>query len=162
MDILTQKNTLKKLVVVLALFNLLWLGYFGWKTFLHKQQQNTNAPVPQSELSQLLKNELGLSEQQADSLQTIRAAFFEKEKKISDETRIKRDSMNKLMFSENANDSLLKQLAAGVSANEHEMELLRIEQAAKLRTLCNKYQLKKLNSLIKEVRDYLKPATDKK
>lgn len=158
MDILTQKNMLLKLVLVLIVLNLLLLGYCGWKAMYHPQPQDRNQPVPQSELSELLKKELGLTPEQADSLKKIRADFFDQEIIISEETRKKRDSMNELMFHTNANDSLLKQLAAGVAANEYKMEVLRIEQAAKMRSLCKPDQLKKLNKLVKEVRDYLKPA----
>lgn len=119
-------------------------------------------PVPQAELSEVLKNELGLSARQTDSLKIIRADFFDKEKILSENTRMKRDSMNLFMFSENSNDSLLVKLATEVSANEYKMELLRIEQAAQLRNIFTDLQLKKLNGVIKEIRDYLKPATDKK
>lgn len=161
MDIFSQKKFLLRLVIILIVLNLALIGFFWWRS-----SQDGKPPGPpgagQQELSGILKKELNLSEKQTADFNTIRAEFFEKEKILSEIIRSKRDSMNMMMFSENANDSLLKQLAAGVSSNEYKMELLRIEQAAKLRELCKPEQLKKLNSLIKEVRDYLKPQVDKK
>lgn len=159
MDILAQRNLLIKIVAVLTVLNLVLLGYMAWKTFRHDE---AHKPVPQSQLSQVLQKELGLTQQQADSLKAIRAGFFEREKALSDATRAKRDSMNKLMFGESTDDALLKRLASEVSANEYQMELLRIEQAAQLRTVCTPEQLKKLNKLVIEIRDYLKPENDKK
>ncbi len=149
------------MVVVLVVLNLASLGYIAWKAY-HQKSKKSDMPVPQTELSEVLKNELGLSARQTDSLKIIRADFFDKEKILSENTRLKRDSMNLFMFSENSNDSLLVKLATEVSSNEYKMELLRIEQAAQLRNIFTDLQLKKLNGVIKEIRDYLKPATDKK
>lgn len=160
MDILSQRKFLLRLVMVLAILNLALIGFFGWKYARkgHKKQENKTGS---KELASVLKKELGLSGAQADSLEKIRAVFFEKEKALSEMTRAKRDSMNQFMFAAVNNDSVLKALAAGVAENEYKMELLRVEQAARLRTICSPEQLKKLESLVREIRDYLKPDEKK-
>jgi hypothetical protein len=61
------------------------------------------------------------------------------------------------MFSKNANDSNLKQWATDIANAENKMEMLRIEQANQLRSICNPAQLEKFEILVKEIRDYLKP-----
>ena len=71
--------------------------------------------------------------------------------------RSERDSMNLQMFNINTNEEKLKQLALNVSQNEYKMELLRIEQARQLKSICTPKQLEKFSSLVKEIRDYFKP-----
>lgn len=160
MDILSQRKLLVRLVVVLSLLNLALLGFFGWEYFMRSPRKPPKGP-DNKELSAVLKKELGLSAAQGDSLQKIRAVFFDREKMLSEATRAKRDSMNQLMFTGNNNDELLKKLAAGVAENEYRMELLRIEQAAQLRNICTTEQLRKLEGLVKEIRDYLRPDEKK-
>jgi len=160
MDIFSQKKILISAVIVLLLFNLLLVGILGFGLFRPKPQPQPR-PVDETELAAVLKKELNLSEQQAEELRNIRTQFFQKEQIITGIIRSKRDSMNLLMFGDNANDTFLKQLAAGVSENEYNMELLRIDQAEKLRTICNGEQIKKLQKLVKEVRDYLRPVERK-
>lgn len=160
MDILSQKKLLVRLVIVLVVLNLALMGFFGWKYF-KRSFKKPGSQTNNTELAVILKKELGLSDTQADSLKKIRTAFFDKEKILSETIRAQRDSMNHLMFSAGNNDSTLKALAAGVAGNEYQMELLRIEQSAQLRSICNPEQLKKLEKLVREIRDYLKPAEKK-
>lgn len=160
MDILNQRKMLFRLVVALTLLNLGLIGFFGWKHFTRNHKKE-GKEINTAGLAALLKKELGLSSTQADSLVTIRSAFFEQEKTLSETTRAKRDSMNQLMFTAGNNDSVLRSLAGRVAENEYRMELLRIQQASQLRAICNSDQLKKLERLVKEVRDYLKPDEKK-
>lgn len=155
MDIFSNRRVLKRLMLLLTFLNLILLGLFVWNYF--SAEQSERKEVDRTELFVMLKNELGLTDTQVESLKSIRNAFFEKESILSKDTRAKRDSMNLLMFSAISNDTALKSLAAGVSANEHQMELLRIEQSNQLRTLLNVEQIKKMEKLVREIRDYLKP-----
>lgn len=155
MDIFSQKKLLVRLVIILVMLNMALLVFFGW---------NTSHPPPpppkepnKEKLSDMLKKELSLSEKQTGDLRKIRNDFFEKEKVLNDIIRSKRDSMNAMMFSAGANDDLLKKLASGVSESELKMELLRVEQSHQIRVICNPEQLRKLESLVLEIRDYLKP-----
>lgn len=156
MDIFSQKKFLLRLVIILIVLNLALIGFFWWRS-----SQAGKPPRPpragQRELSGILKKELNLSEKQTVDFNTIRAEFFEKEKILSEAIRSKRDSMNIMMFSKNANDEQLKSLATGVSEGEYKMELLRIEQASRLRSICTPEQLVKFETLVKEIIDYLKP-----
>lgn len=156
MDILSQKKSLIRILILMVVLNLTLIVYIGWKVFAHKGKGNEPILQPK-ELSEFLKKELQLTNNQADSLQKIRANFFEKETLLTTETRAKRDSMNMLMFNENINDSLLRKLAESVAANEYKMEELRINQAIQFRNLLTTHQNKNLNKLVKEIRDYLKP-----
>lgn len=156
MDIFSHRRALIRLMLVLTILNLALLGFFGWRYF-KSEFKNAPKPIDRTELFLMLKNELGLTDTQVESLKKIRTGFFDKESVLSKDTRAKRDSMNMLMFSANGHDSILRSLAAGVSANEYQMELLRIEQSNQLRTLLNVEQINKLDKLVREIRDYLKP-----
>ena len=161
MDIFSKTRILIKLVWILGCINLFSVIFFGWFFWMKKPGTRPERPAQAKELSVILKDELGLSTAQVDQLKKIRADFFSREKLLSDQTRLNRDSMNMLMFSRNADDTHLKALATGISTNEFDMEMLRIEQAKQLRGICSEEQLNKLEKLVKEIRDYLRPA-DKK
>lgn len=161
MDIFSQRKILVTAIVVLVLLNLSLVGIVGFGLFSPKQKLQPK-PADEMELASILKQELDLSPQQAEELKNIRTEFFQREQIITRSIRSKRDSMNLLMFGNNSNDTLLKRLAVDVSQGEYNMELLRIEQAAKLRTICDAGQLSRLQKLVKEIRDYLRPDSERK
>lgn len=158
MDIFSQRKFLIRSVILLVMLNLVVIVFFSWK-ISHPRRQ---PPPPPQELISLLTKELNLTAQQAGDFKKIRDNFFREEKILSENTRHKRDSINSLMFSNNANDTLLKKLAAGVSENELKMELMRIEQAHQLRQICTPEQLDKFEILVREIRDYLKPEDNQR
>lgn len=92
----------------------------------------------------------------------LRKSFYEKEKELAIVMKAERDSMNKLMFNKNPNDSVVLSLAKSVSEREYKMELLRIDQARELRAICNSEQLAKFENLVKEIRDYFRPNNQPK
>ncbi|MEI6575217.1 MAG: periplasmic heavy metal sensor [Bacteroidota bacterium] len=155
MDIFAQKKLLIRLVIVLALLNVLSIGVFLWKGC------RRDAPSPpranQKDLSEILVKELKLNEKQAEQIKMLRSDFIEKEKVLVQKIRTGRDSMNVIMFNESANDSQLKDLARRIADNEYQMELLRISQAQSLREICNAEQLVKFQGMVREIRDYFKP-----
>ncbi|MFN8242962.1 MAG: periplasmic heavy metal sensor [Ferruginibacter sp.] len=157
MDIFSQRKLLIRLVILLTVLNILLLVFLAW----HAGLFSPGKPPPRKEdLASLLKKELQLSGQQTADFKKIRDNFFEEEKKLSDSIREKRDSMNLLMFSQNADDSLLNTYASSVATAEHRMELLRIQQAKQLRAICNKEQLTRFEHLVNEIRDFLKPESN--
>lgn len=163
MDIFSQKRFLQRLVVLLIISNLLIAGFYWWRFNDSGQGRGKEPrPVKQQELPALLQKELGLNDTQANGLKKIRAAFFEKEKLLSDSIRSMRDSMNQLMFGTETYDQTLEELGKAVSAYEYKMEMLRVEQAREVRQLCTQEQRIRLEKLVREIRDYLKPETEKK
>ena len=156
MDIFSQKKMLLRIVFALVLLNLTLIGFFGFRMMRPKQRHQPK-PVNETELAMVLKNELDLSAKQAEELKNIRTKFFQKEQTVSNTIKSKRDLMNMLMFSNDTNEAQLQSLALAILQHEYQRELLRIEQAKQLRTICSPAQLKKLQSLVREIRDYLKP-----
>lgn len=163
MDIFSQTRFLQRLVVLLVISNLLIACFYWWRFNGHAQNTGKDPrPVKQQELPVLLQKELGLDDNQASGLKRIRASFFEKELVLSDSIRQLRDSMNQLMFSSTIHDPELEELGKAVSAYEYKMEMLRVEQAREVRSLCTPEQRIRLEKLIREIRDYLKPESGKK
>lgn len=163
MDIFKQRKILITALVVLGLCNLLLvavnlalIGFFGMGKKQERKEQD------KAKIAQVLKEKLGLNDNQTAQFQNIRDGFFQKEEAISAVIKNCRDSMNSQMYSRNANDSSLKKLAETVAAKELEMEMLRIEQARQIRAICTPEQLDKFNTLVREIRDYLKPDDKKK
>jgi Spy/CpxP family protein refolding chaperone len=163
MDIFSQKRFLQRLVVLLIISNLLIAGFYWWRFNGYGQNKGKDPrPITQQELPSFLQKELGLNNTQASALKEIRASFFKKERVLSDSIRQLRDSMNQLMFGSTIHDPELEALGKAVSAYEYKMELLRIAQAREVRSLCTPEQQVRLEKLIREIRDYLKPESGKK
>jgi len=153
MDVFAQRKLLIRIVIILIFFNVLSIGVFLWKP----PRERENHQKENRDVSDILKRELNLSEEQFNKFKDIRSSFFEKEKNLSESIRSERDSMNEAMFNKTTDEELVRSLAKSISDNEYNMELLRLEQSKQLKTICTPEQMDKFGELVKEIRDYLKP-----
>lgn len=156
MDIFAQKKILIRLVIFLTVLNLFSIGIFLWKDILHKPPPPVRSDE-KGDLSVILEKKLNLTGKQVEQIEKLRSSFMEKENEIQTALRKERDSMNLLMFNKITNEEQLKSLARSVAENEYKMELLRIEQAKELKSVCTPEQLEKFEKLVREIRDYFKP-----
>ena len=156
MDIFAQRKLLIRIVIILIFFNALSIGVFIWKDVCCKpprqEHQKENRDV-----SDILKRELNLNEEQFKQFKDIRSSFFEREKHLSEAIRNERDSMNEAMFNKTTDEEQVKALARGIAENEYNMELLRLEQSKQLKAICTPEQMDKFGKLVREIRDYLRP-----
>lgn len=159
MDIFLRYKFLLRIVALLLLLNLFCIGYL-WSG---KKDSGDRRPPkrPIEEVTAILKEELHLTEKQAQDLKKIREDFFNKEEPLSKLIRAKRDSMNVEMFNENTDTTLVKEIAARVADNEYKMELFRLEQSQQLKTICTPEQLKKFQDMVIDIRDYFQPQKNK-
>ena len=177
MDVFAQKKMLIRVVFFLAFLNLSAMGVFIWKEFIQKPphlrgdfrppSDNHRNPPPHHEmnknhLSRILKDKLELDDNQVKLFDKLRTEFHNKENLVLKKLRAGRDSMNVEMFSKNTDDKLLNSVAKRVSENEFKMEMLKIEQAKKLKAICTPKQLEKFENLMREIRDYFKPEHRRK
>ena len=155
MDIFTQKKLLIRIVILLAFLNLFLIGYLLYTDIFRK-------PPPQSsekgyrDVSEILKRELNLSKEQVDQIRVLRSSYFETEEALAAVIKSERDSINMIMFNKSTDEELVRSLARRVADNDYKMELLRFEQAQKLKSICTPEQLEKFESLIIEIRDYFR------
>ncbi len=156
MDVFTQNKILIRVIIVLIAFNLIFIALILREDFRTRPHKS---PIinGKDDVSALLKKELNLDENQTQQIRDLRMTFFDKERFLASAIRSERDSMNELMFGNNTNDILIKSLAKRIADNDNQMELLRYEQALKLKSICNPVQLEKFNGLVKEIRDYFRP-----
>ena len=151
MDIFSKNKFLTRLVVVLILLNVVSIGFQWWD----KLDNNGRPPKPEiNKLTAILTKELQLTPIQAESLKKIRVEFFEKEEILQQQVRVRRDSMNRLMFNEQTDTLLVKNIARRIAEYEYLTQMCRLEQAQQLKSICTKEQLKKLDELVIEMRDY--------
>ena len=157
MDIITKNKLLFSCVLALATLNIILIGIFFWKGF--KEQNNSDIRINRDkpEISSVLEKELDLTPEQVEKIKKLRSEFFEKEKVISDNIKLERDSMNSNMFNKNSDEQSIKSFARSIAENEYKMEMLRFEQALQFKTICTPEQLKKFEGLVKEIRDYFRP-----
>jgi Spy/CpxP family protein refolding chaperone len=155
MDIFTQKKLLVRIVLVMVVLNCLLIGALLWKDFFHKPPRPENGTEIR-DVSRILERELKLTPDQVNVIRKIRDDFSKKEQETEAKIKFARDSMNSIMFSAKVDDELVKSLARRVAENEFNMEIIRLEQANAIKAVCSKEQLEKFESLIRELRDYLK------
>jgi len=156
MDIFSQNKLLKWCVGVLVILNVLSLGIFFCKEYTPDSRRPV-IPDDFRDVSGILQKELDLTPGQTEQIKRIRANFYEKEKVLSFTIKSERDSMNIIMFNKNTDNNLVKTLARDVAENEYTMELLRLEQAQQLKSVCTAQQLEKFDKLVTEIRDYFRP-----
>jgi Spy/CpxP family protein refolding chaperone len=121
-----------------------------------ERKETPQYKMPQ-DVSTVLETELQLTKPQVAQLQALRADFFQKEQILNKTIRVKKDSINKLMFNATTDETVVLSLARGVAEGEYQMELLRLEQAKTLKTICTPEQLARFNALVIEIRDYFRP-----
>jgi hypothetical protein len=155
MDIFNQKKILIRIVVLLTVLNLSLIGIFLWKDLIRKHLPPGNQKESR-DVTEILKRELNLSREQVDQMRDLRSSYFETEEKLAALIKSERDSMNMIMFNKNTSVDLVMGLARRVANNDYKMELLRFEQAQKLKSICTSEQLEKFEGLIIEIRDYFR------
>jgi Spy/CpxP family protein refolding chaperone len=155
MDIFTQKKLLIRIVILLTVLNLLFMGLFLWKDVLRKPPPQ-DKPNDFRDVSEILRRELNLSREQVDQIRILRSSYDETEKALAAVIRSERDSINMIMFNKNTDEELVRSLARRVADNDYKMELLRFEQAQKLKSICTPMQLEKFEGLVIEIRDYFR------
>jgi Spy/CpxP family protein refolding chaperone len=167
MDIFAEKKLLIRLIIVLALLNMVSIGVFLWKGFdknkpPQQKERKDNAPKDRKDIAAVLEEELELSKTQVEQIQNLRAEFMDKEDAVQQTIRNKRDSMNVEMFNKNTNDDAVKSLARGIADLEYQKEILRYEQSKAFKAICTPEQLEKFEDLVKEIKNYFKPKDPQK
>ncbi|MBC7643450.1 MAG: hypothetical protein H7174_14135 [Flavobacterium sp.] len=158
MDIFSQNKLLIRLILFLVVLNLGSITFFSIKSFRPENKPELEGKDKQKkELSQILKSELNLSNQQAIKFNEIRKLNAAKKiqfKQIIDQDK---DLLNKELFKKNYDNQKALALAYKIGNNELNIELSKIEQSKQLKAICNPKQLEKFEELMQEIRDYLKP-----
>ncbi|MCX6223395.1 MAG: hypothetical protein NTV01_01345 [Bacteroidia bacterium] len=148
------------LFFVLAMLNVFVIGAFVWKSILPPQKPGPAASSDNRDVSAILEKELGLSREQVQQIKYLRAEFVEKEQKLIAAIRMQRDSMNAEMFNKVTSEEVIHSLAGKIAENEYGIELLRYEQAKRLKSVCTPGQVEKFERLVREMRDYLRPDSN--
>ena len=163
MDIFKQNKILMRLVIILVVLNIALMAFFLIKVPFKKNKPDLFPNHDDyKDVSGILKDELGLSQEQTMQIEELRKSYFQREKILEEIIRNEKDSMNVEMFNETTNDQLLESLAKRISGNEFRMELIRMEQAKQLKKICTPQQLMKFEKLVLEIRDYFRPNNQPK
>ncbi len=159
MDIFTQKKILVRIVIILALLNLVSIGVFLWKAVTPppRPAAETEATAQPRDVSAILEKELHLSGEQVDQIKNLRADFSEKEKNLVEAIRRERDSMNQEMFNKSTREEVIRSIAREIAENEYKMEMLRYDQASQLKSICTPEQVMQFEKLVRDMRDFFKP-----
>ena len=160
MDLYSRNKFLVRVIIILVALNIGSVGYLWWQLSFCNEEQTNQRDI--KKVAAILKNELQLNDNQEKQLKAIREDFFAKEAILSTQIKQQRDSMNTEMFNEKTDSLLVTRLARRVAENEYLMETYRIKQAIQLKKMLNADQLKRLQHLVKDIRDYFQPEKKNK
>ena len=132
MDIFSKNKFLTRIVAVLILVNIVSIGFQWWD----KTDDNGRPPKPNiNQLTAILTKELQLTPQQAEDFKKIRENFFDKEEVLQQQIRVRRDSMNRLVFGKQTDTLLVKNIARRIAEYEYLTQMCRMEQAQALKNI---------------------------
>jgi len=163
MDIFLQKKVLVRIVIVLVVLNLVSIGVFVWNDY--KFQAEPKLFPHQNDfrdMTSILQKELEFSDEQMERIKALRNEYFEKENHLATIIRAEKDSMNVEMFNKTTNADLINHLSRAIANNGYTMEMMRYEQAKRLKAICTAPQLEKFEKLVLEIRDYFRPDNQPK
>lgn len=155
MDIFSRNKFLVRIIFVLLFLNIISTGYL-W--FQKKEKPDDRQPKKERENSlRVLKEKLHLAREQEDAILSLRQDYAKREEMVTEMIKAQRDSMNVVMFRAEDDTSMLKRIARRVADNEYQLELLRIDQAQKLKNICTEEQLKEFQHFVINIRDFFQP-----
>ena len=157
MDIFNQNKFLTRIIISLVILNLLVISFVFFKNIYHQGPLLYPKNETYKDVSNILKKELNLNENQFVEFNKIREKYFDKEVVLKQTIRDQKDSMNMIMFNKYTNDELVLTLARIIADNEYKMEILRYEQAKEMKVVCTPKQQEKFQNLVREIRDYFRP-----
>ncbi len=155
MDIFSRNKFLVRIIFVLLFLNIISTGYL-W--FQKKEKPDDRQPKKERENSlRVLKEKLHLTREQENAIISLRLDYAKREETVTEMIKAQRDSMNVVMFRADDDTSMLKRIARRVADNEYQLELLRIDQAQKLKNICTEEQLKEFQYFVINIRDFFQP-----
>jgi hypothetical protein len=108
--------------------NLVSIGFFVLKEIRpHHEPLLFPKNEAYKDVSTILKDELGLSEQQVAQFDEIRKRNFEKQAILKKIIRDDKDAMNTEMFNIKTDEAKIEMFAIRISDNEYKMEMLRFD-----------------------------------
>ncbi|HET6996280.1 MAG TPA: periplasmic heavy metal sensor [Chitinophagaceae bacterium] len=155
----TSKNrSLIFIIAVLLLTNIAVLAYFLWYKKPARppegRDRSRGIEVP-------LQNEVGFNEEQMSQYKQMRDEQMKAIKPMFEDMRKTKDSLFRMISSENTNDSSVNVVADAIARKQKEMDLRMYAHFKRIRSLCTPAQLPKYDSVIQRmIRKQGKPHRD--
>jgi len=157
MDFFSQKMFFIRAIFFLVILNLITVGFLLWKSLYSHEPLLFPKNETYKNITGVLQKELKLNDYQVNKLNQIREHYYFKEIILKRKIKNFKDEMNIEMFNSSSDDAKIISLAKQIADGEYQMELLRYKQAKELKSICTSAQQEKMESLVKEIRDYFRP-----
>jgi len=142
----TQNKLLVLLVAILLVANLCLMLYFF--VFKNHHEPDRSRPV-----SDFVQKELGLNADQTEKFKQLRDEHRAAVKPVVEDMKRLKDSLYDLLQNPQANDSVAKVLAKQIGDKQEEWEMLIFRHFEKVRAICDRSQLPKLDTLVHRMID---------
>jgi Spy/CpxP family protein refolding chaperone len=155
----TSKNrSLIFIIAVLLLTNIAVLAYFLW----YKKPARPPEGHDRSRGIELpLQNEVGFNEEQMSQYKQMRDEQMKAIKPMFDDMRKAKDSLFRMISSDNTSDSSVNAVGDAIAKKQKEMDLRMYSHFKRIRSLCTPAQLPKYDSVIQRMmRKMGKPRRD--
>lgn len=145
MNVFTKQRITGWIIVLLVILNVFALAT-TWIIRPTRVQENPRPPV-----RDFLKEELHLTEEQAQQFEELRKQHFLQSKAITDEAHQLKRAMLDELFSSPPNLAKVEELTEEIGEKQEELEQLRFQHFLALKSLCQPEQVEKLRALIEEI-----------
>jgi len=157
MDIFREKRATTWTIIILVVINLVALGTILW----HMTRRPQGPPPPQRGVSDqtqyFLRNELDLSEKQAQRFEELGRHHHQESMRIQDDINRLTAEMMAELFQKEPDLEKVKILAEDIGSIEAEKEMLLFNHFLNLAEVCEPGQREKFNTIIHELLDMIRP-----
>lgn len=144
----TKNKSLVFIIVFLLISNIVMVIFF---LVLNKPDQKNLRGKDQNGMSGMLQKEVGFSNDQVNTYQTLRKAELDSVHRLFDEVRKARIDFYSLLYTSNVQDSTLKVAADEIAAKQKTLDLHMFNHFKMIRSICTPDQLQKFDTTIKKV-----------
>jgi protein CpxP len=157
----TKNKSLVSIIVFLLITNIAMVIFF---LVLNKPAQRNSRGKDQNGMSGMLQKEVGFSNDQLNTYQSLRKAQLDSVHILFDEVRKAKIDFYNLLYTSNVPDSTLGMAADQIAVKQKTLDLHMFNHFKMVRSICTQDQLQKFDTTIKRVivRMTGKPGHDQK
>ena len=155
MNTMTKQRLLVGLIVVLIATNLSTIGSFYYHRFSEQKkieaELTTQASVPGEQRTRYFRDQLGLSDEQTNSIREINRSFNRSARTIESKLAELRQEIVGELGQSNSDTVRLKNIAAEIGNNHRELKELTTKFYLDMKKVCSPEQQKKLHTIFQSM-----------
>ena len=157
MDIFSQKKFMIWTITLLVLLNIISLATLWYQRSERPPQQVRQGEQRQESVTQFLNRELQLADDQKKEFERLRREYVDASTKLNEEIRAAKKSLFDLLAAPAPEKTTIDKLTGEIGTKQAQLDLMLFNHLTALRTLCTPVQRDKFNTILREIRDLMRP-----